>query len=50
MYYGANQIVILIFSGDEFHYDDPSQFIKAHFLVPEGFQDGKFLQFMNRHH
>jgi hypothetical protein len=42
MYYGTNQIVIPYFSGDEFHYDDSSQSIKAHYIVPSyrGFQDG----------
>ncbi|OUD31765.1 hypothetical protein FPG59_14825, partial [Flavobacterium sp. FPG59] len=42
MYYGTNQIVIPYFSGDEFHYDDFSQSIRAHYIVPSyrGFQDG----------
>lgn len=42
MYYGTNQIVIPYFSGDVFHYDDSSQSIKAHYIVPSyrGFQDG----------
>ncbi|MBB1192301.1 peptidase C25 [Flavobacterium sp. SOK18b] len=42
MYYGANQIVIPYFSGDEFHYDDSRQTIKAYYVIPNyrGFQDG----------
>lgn len=42
MYYGTNQIVIPYFSGDEFHYDDSSQSIKAYYVVPvyRGFQNG----------
>lgn len=42
MYYGANQIVIPYFSGDEFHYDDSSQSIKAYYVIPNyrGYKDG----------
>ncbi len=42
MYYGANQIVIPYFFGDEFHYDDSRQTIKAYYVIPNyrGFQDG----------
>ena len=43
MYYGVNQVVIPYFSGDEFHYDDATQSLKAQCKVPNnlGFQVGK---------